>query len=120
MGTIRKNSSLKRRTLRKRGGAGHDDKVLQLGIKDENEQNLHIPVKKDKDGLYQLKEDEKNLTEVRSDGKPPEYNPNWRKFDQIAVNFKPKGGGKRKKTKRKYRKGKKTRKGKKSRKRARK
>lgn len=46
MGTIRKNSSLKRRTLRKRGGAGDDDKVLQLGIKDENEQNLHIPVKK--------------------------------------------------------------------------
>jgi hypothetical protein len=126
MGTIRKNSSLKRRTLRKKGGSG---KGLPLNIKDEKGQNLHVPVEKDKDGNYQYMEDighAGTFAQVRSDGTTPQYDPNWRNFDKTAIEFykenpkNPKKGGKRKKTKRKYRKGKKTRKVKKSRKRARK
>jgi|SaaInlStandDraft_2_1057019.scaffolds.fasta_scaffold59185_1 hypothetical protein len=118
MGTIRKN-----RSFRKKGGSG---KGLPLKIKDENLQNLHVPVEKDKDGEYQYMEDigpAGTFAQVRSDGKPPQYDPKWRKFDETAIKFyenNPKKGGKRKKTKRKYRKGKKTRKVKKSRKRARK
>jgi len=124
MGTIRKN-----RSLRKKGGSG---KGLPLNIKDEKGQNLHVPVEKDKDGTYQYNEDISpagTFAQVRSDGKTPQYDPNWRNFDKTAIEFykenpenpkNPKKGGKRKKTKRKYRKGKKTRKVKKSRKRARK
>jgi hypothetical protein len=131
MGTIRKNSSLKRRTLRKKGGS--DNKKLELGIKDERGNEIYVPIQRDNQGnLYA--EDKSAIdphtgkklddaAQLRTDRGAPEYHPNWRNFDEKAIKFyenNHKKGGKRKKTKRKYRKGKKTRKVKKSRKRARK
>ena len=135
MGTIRKNSSLKRRTLRKKGGSDNDKK-LELGIEDERGNQIFVPIQRDNQGnLYA--EDKSAIdphtgkklddaAQLRTDSGAPEYDPNWRKIDETAIKFykenpkNPKRGGKRKKTKRKYRKGKKTRKVKKSRKRARK
>jgi hypothetical protein len=133
MGTIRKNSSLKRRSLRKKGGSGNDK--LKLGIKDERGKEIFVPIQRDNQGnLYA--EDKSAIdphtgkklddaAQLRTDSGAPPYNDEWRKFDETAIKFYEqnqgkRGGGKRKKTKRKYRKGKKTRKVKKSRKRARK
>ena len=121
MGTIRKNKSLKRRSLRKKGGSG---KRLNLNIQDEKGEELYVPVEKGKYGNPEYGEDvgkHGNFAKIRSDGDTPQYNPDWKdKFDQIAINFRSKRGGKRKKTKRNYRKGKKTKKNKKLRKRTRK
>lgn len=91
------NKSLKRRTLRKKGGSG---KRLNLNIEDEKAQKLYVPVEEDKYGNLEYGEDvgkNGNFAKIRADGKTPVYKPEWReKFDQIAINFKPKRGGKRK------------------------
>ena len=120
MGTIRKNKS-----LRKKGGSGK----LKLGIKDERGDEIFVPIKPDNKGnLYaedksgidpHTGEKLSDFAQLRTDSPEgaPSYNPDWRKFDRIALKFKPKRGGKRKRTKRKYRKVKKTKKVKKLRKR---
>ena len=86
----------KKKNLTRKGGS---DKRLLLGITDENENELFVPVVKDKKGKLAYSEDANIFATIRSDGVPPIYSPKMKDFDTIALQNR--GKSKNNKTKKK-------------------
>ena len=86
----------KKKNLTRKGGS---DKRLPLGITDENENELFVPVVKDKKGKLASREDANIFATIRSYGVPPIYSPKMKDFDTIA--FQNRGKSKNNKTKKK-------------------